>query len=213
MNRNTETIAIDMSSLLESAVDNSTFDDYLDIQNFKERKIYIDEEITSFSVDQACRAISRYNLDDKGVNVKDRKPILLYLNTCGGAVDAGYQLIDVIEASKTPVYIINRSDCYSMGFMIFIAGHKRFAFKNSTFLLHDGSRFAGDSTSKTRDLMEFCDRVDDRIKKLTLERTNISSEMYDEKGRVEWYMFADEAKRLGVVDCIIGEDCELDDVI
>ena len=61
--------------------------------------------------------------------------------------------------------------------------------------------------------MEFCDKFDERVKQTTLDRTNITSEMYDEKSRVEWYMFADEAKSLGVVDYIIGEDCELDDVI
>jgi hypothetical protein len=30
---------------------------------------------------------------------------------------------------------------------------------------------------------------------------------------VEWYMFADEAKELGVTNFIIGEDCDIDEVI
>lgn len=213
MNRDTETIAIDLSDILDSVKDNATFDDYLDIQNYQERKIYIDEEITSYSVDSACRAISRYNKEDKGIPTEERKPIMLYLNTVGGAADAGYQLIDLIQVSKTPVYAVNRGICYSMGFFIFITASKRFSYKNSSFLLHDGSRYAGDSASKTRDLMGFYDKIDERVKQTTLECTNITSEVYDEKSRVEWYMFADEAKSLGAVDYIIGEDCELDDVI
>lgn len=213
MNRDTETIAINMSDLLESVVENSTFDDYLDIQNFNERKIYLNDEINDFTVEPACRAIFRYNTEDKGKPVEDRNPIKIYLNTCGGSASAGFELIDAMLVSKTPVWIVVLGCSYSMGFIITLAAHRRFGMKNASYLLHDGSRGACDSASKTRDLMEFCDRLDDRIKDFVLDRTNITDELYDVNMRKEWYMFSDEAKGLGVITDIIGEDCELDEVI
>ena len=39
------------------------------------------------------------------------------------------------------------------------------------------------------------------------------SEKTVNKLRVEWYLFADEAKEKGFVDAVIGEDCDIDDVI
>ena len=41
----------------------------------------------------------------------------------------------------------------------------------------------------------------------------MSSEQYDEIYDVEYWMDAHKAKELGVVDYIIGEDCELEDIL
>ena len=41
----------------------------------------------------------------------------------------------------------------------------------------------------------------------------MGSEEYDSKLRVEWYLFADEAKEKGFCDHILGVDCELDDIV
>lgn len=61
--------------------------------------------------------------------------------------------------------------------------------------------------------MEFQKRVEARIKEYVLSRSNLSSEEYDNKLRVEWYLFADEAKERGFTDYIIGTDCEIDEMI
>ena len=61
--------------------------------------------------------------------------------------------------------------------------------------------------------MEFNKRVEERIKQYILSRSSLTSEEYDSKLRVEWYLFAEEAKDKGFVDYIIGEDCDIDDII
>ena len=204
---------IDFSELLDSPKPSLDLGDIFYMQEYAKRKHFLTAEINSSSVEDVCKAIMHYNEEDKGVDVDKRRPIMLYLDTFGGETTSGFKLIDVIQSSKTPVYIVNQCTCYSMGFLIYIVGHKRFASKNATFLMHDGSLQIGDSGSKTRDYMAFNDKVEARTKEMVLEVTNITSEMYDAKLREEWYMFADEAKELGIVDSIIGVDCELDDVI
>ena len=52
-----------------------------------------------------------------------------------------------------------------------------------------------------------------RIKDYVLKHTSISEEQYRENLRVEWYMFADTAKSLGVIDKIIGVDCDIDEIL
>ncbi len=187
--------------------------DMLHLNDLKQRKLYLNDGIDKDSVMEIIQHIIRYNVEDKGNDVEKRKPILLYVTSNGGSVDAGYELIDMITASKTPVYTINLGFQYSMGFLIGIAGHKRFAMPNAKFLHHDGYNAAYDSGSKVQDRIKFDARVDDRTKEYVLSRSNITPDEYDANLRVEWYMFADEAKQKGFVDYIIGEDCDMDAII
>lgn len=211
--RKDEGFVIDLTEILNSVKDNLALEDYFYLKEYKERKHYITDCIESCSVDDVCKAIMQYNKDDAAIEPNERKPIILYLDTPGGEVTAGMKLIDVIQASLTPVHIVNLGTCYSMGFLIYIVGHKRFASKNATFLMHDGSIDIGGSTSKTRDYIAFNDVIEARTKELVVANTSITPELYDEKYRREWYMFADEAKELGVVDEILGVDCGIGDII
>lgn len=199
---------------LETAlVENGMLDDYMYLRELKQRRLFLDEEVNNDTVRPIVKAILRYNREDKDIPIEERQPILLYLNTVGGEVDSGYELMDIIVESKTPVYIINTGYCYSMGFMIYIAGDKRFATRNAKFLLHDGTTIVGDSSSKARDRMNFNDRIEARLRDAVLTWTKISKDEYDEHSRTEWYMFSDEAKSLGIVDAIVGVDCDIDSII
>ena len=195
--------------MLESGMVNDMF--YL--QDLQNRKLFLNEGITQCSVAEIVKNILQYNSDDKNIRPEERRPILLYVVSEGGEVDSGFELIDTIMCSKTPVYTINLGYQYSMGFLIGLAGHKRFAMKNAKFLMHDGSNFVYNSGAKAQDQMKFNSRVEDRIKEYILSRSNLTGDEYDAKLRVEWYMFADEAKDRGFVDCIIGVDCDIDEVI
>ena len=154
-----------------------------------------------------------YDSFSKGIPVEQRQPILLYVASNGGDVDAGFELIDAILASKTPVYTINLGYQYSMGFLIGLAGHKRYATQNAKFLMHDGSNLIWNSGTKAQDQMEFQKRVEQRIKQYVIAHSNVTSEEYDSKLRVEWYLFADEAKEKGFCDHILGIDCDMDEIV
>lgn len=194
-------------------LDGGMVDELFRLQDLRNRKLYLNDGIDQCSVAEIVKHILQYNSDDKGIDPAERKPILLYVVSEGGEVDSGFELIDTIQCSKTPVYTINLGYQYSMGFLIGLAGHKRFAMKNAKFLMHDGSNFVYNSGAKAQDQMRFNSRVEERIKEYILSRGNLTNEEYDAKLRVEWYMFADEAKERGFVDYIIGIDCDIDEVI
>lgn len=196
-------------SLLEDGLLDSIF--YL--KDLKQRKLIINTEIEQGTIAEAVRHILQFNADDKGKEPQDRQPILLYLVSNGGDVDSGFELIDAIINSKTPVYTINLGYQYSMGFLIGLAGHKRYASQNAKYLMHDGSNFIYNSGAKAQDQMEFNKKVEERVRDYILSKTKIAPKVYDQRKRIEWYMFADEAKELGVTDYIIGVDCDIDEVI
>lgn len=183
------------------------------IKDLKQRKLFLNAEIDQWTVEDTVKHILQFNKEDKGKPIEERQPILLYVTSKGGDVDAGFEIIDAICMSKTPVYTINIGFQYSMGFLIGLAGHKRYATKHARFLMHDGSNFVWDSSAKVKDQMKFQEISEQRIKEYIMGRSNVTSEEYDSKYRVEWYMFSDEAKEKGFVDYIIGEDCDIDEVI
>lgn len=194
-------------------VEHGLVDEMFYLRDLNQRKLFLNADIDQFSVADAAKHIMQFNKEDKGIEVEKRTPIILYVTSNGGAVDAGFELIDIIQSSKTPVYTVNLGYQYSMGFLIGLAGHKRFSTKNAKFLMHDGSNFVYGSGTKVQDQMEFQRRVEARIKDYILSRSKLTSEEYDNKLRVEWYLFADEAKEKGFTDYIIGVDCEMDEMI
>lgn len=200
--------------MCESCENTSNFMDKVFEDNLKERKILLNEDITDFVIERIVLQILKFNKEDKGLPVEKRKPIYLYLNSCGGEIANGYAIIDAIQTSKTPVYGVVMAYAYSMGGLIILACHKKYAFKNSTILLHDGAMGAVTSGSKFKDIAKFYDTMNDRIKEFVVANSKMTPEFYDSKYEKEFYMYADkEAKELGIIDYIIGEDCDLDEVI
>lgn len=188
-------------------------DEFMYAQDLKLRKLFLKEEVNQFSVDNISKCIMQYNAEDAEIPIEDRVPIKLYISSNGGAVDDGFELIDVILSSVTPVYTINMGYEYSMAFLIGLAGHQRYCYKHSVFLMHDGTEFVWSSGSKAQDQIEFSKKRWSRVRDYVLERGNLSPDEYDSKTRVEWYMFADEAKEHGFVDYIVGEDVGIEDII
>jgi len=178
------------------------------------RRLYLNDNIDENVIDYIVYNILRYNREDRDKPIKDRKPIRLYINTCGGDVCCGFGVIDAILQSQTPVYTINQAACYSMGFLIFLSGSKRYSMEHSTFLCHDGMTGALDSTAKVKDRIEFeAGQMEESVREYILDRTSITHDLYKEKYRTEWYMYSQEAKELGVVTDIVGEDCTLDAIL
>ncbi len=197
----------------KALLEGSMVDEIFYLQDLKQRKLFLNMDIEQASVCDIVKHIMQYNTEDKGIEVSDRKPILLYITSNGGDVDSGFELIDIIQNSKTPVYTINLGYQYSMGFLIGLAGAKRFATQNAKFLHHDGTNVLVNSGAKVKDQMEFQDKIEKRIKRYVISRTNVTDAEYDTHLRQEWYLFADEAKKYGMVDYIIGIDCDMDSVI
>lgn len=193
---------------------NLCMEDTFDIEDLEGRRLYINFGIDESVIESIVYQIMRFNREDKGKPVEERTPIKLYINSPGGDVCAGYGLIDAILTSKTPVYTINQAMCASMGFLIFIAGDKRYTMPHSEFLMHDGSTAGWDSTAKMKDRMDFeLGELERMTREYILSRTQITEDMYKEKYRVEWYFLPKLAKEIGVADYIIGEDCDIDEII
>lgn len=141
--------------------------------------------------------------DEEGTPIEKRSPIIIYIDSNGGDLDATFTMIDAIKISKTPVWTINMGCAFSGGFFTYIVGHKRFAYPHSTFLYHEGSTGQIADAGKFQNFAAFYKVRLSMLKDIVLDHTKISPELYEEKRRDDWWFTAQEAIELGVADEII----------
>lgn len=197
----------------DSVVVNFDWDEYFYAKQLQERIITFDEDIRDATASVVTQIITYINKVDRGIPAEERDPIKIFFTSPGGDVFAGFSLIDVIENSITPITIINTSYQYSMGAYIGMVGHKRYATPHATFLIHDGTTIIGDSSGKAHDFLKFDEKIQERMRDIVLKHTKIDEELLDKKSREEWYFFADEAKKYGLIDGIIGDDVTFEEII
>lgn len=182
-------------------------------ENLDKRTLIINDEINENVVEDYVLYILKWNKEDQNLPVENRQVITLYINSPGGNAFDGNSLVDVIQSSTTPVRAVCLGMAASMAFHIFIACQERIAFKNSTLLMHDGSIQISNSTRKAQDTMKFFDELEERTKTHVLNCTKMTEEYYSSHYDQELYLFADQAKELGCVDKIVGEDVDLDYIL
>ena len=189
------------------------FEESLAMEDISNRNLYINGEITPETFQHIYYFVTRYNEEDIGIEVDKRKPIRLHISTVGGSVWDGLGICNILQNSTTPVVGICSSYAASMGFLIFISCHLRYATENAFFLNHEG--YDGDygHPSKIRDYLTFSDKLKERVNRLITRNTKLTARDLKDDERIENYFFADEAKDMGVVDYIIGQDCTLDEIL
>lgn len=175
---------------------------YNDLRN---RTLYLDEEIKRETLIPLTKMILAWNNEDKETPIKQRKPIKILIYSYGGEVDATLHFIDVCLMSKTPIWTFNMGAAMSGGFYILLAGHKRFAIKNSQSLVHQG---AGSFDGSAEEIKTHTTQYNKLLKTLadyTLERTKIPKSLFDKKKKSEWFINGVEQVELGVVDEMITD--------
>ncbi len=193
--------------------------EYLEVKDHQDelerRELFVVGQIDFETVNEAVCMIRKYNREDKAKNIspEERKPIFIHIFSQGGDCFSGNMLLDHILQSKTPVYTINDGIAASMAAMLFIAGHKRFAFQRSILMLHAGSLSLDADVSKAEDFIDFNKRVKEDEAEFVTSHSKLNMDEYKVHSREDWYMKTIEAKDLGMVDFVIGLDCDLDDIL
>ena len=168
-----------------------------------ERIIWMDDEVSNMTLEIA-RYIMQWNREDAAFPVEDRRPIKLMFFSPGGSLYVNNLLIDVITASRTPVYGYNLGMAFSAGAFIYLACHKRFALPRATFLFHKGDGAFSGITANVASASKEYDRQINELVDFVVERTNIPRNTASKKMNSDWYITAAEAKdKYAFVDEII----------
>ena len=179
---------------------------YKDINN---RVIYIDDFSVNGEGDNNLLPITRqilhFNKEDNESNVpiNERKPIRLMIYTYGGGLELALSFANLCLISKTPIYTYNIGLALSAGFLILLAGHKRFALPNSQVLIHEGSSMIAGTAQQAELHMANYKKQLDRVKEFVLSRTNITATTYNKKVKTEWFIWAEDLVKMGIINEII----------
>lgn len=179
----------------------------------KQRSLFFTDQVDQTTVSSITKKIVEINEDDEMLSEHasligfkyEPKPIKLYIDSFGGSIYQCMSLISVMEKSSVPVHTICMGAAMSAGFMILISGHRRFAYKYSTPLYHQASTLLyGTIKTIEEDVVE-TKRLQKLLEKITLEKTRITKERLKEvyEKKIDWYMTAEEALKLSVVDEIL----------
>lgn len=187
--------------------------DALDIL-FEQRNVWFNNDVDDEFLNQVLMNLIKWESQDLGISIEDRMPINFFINSNGGDITTGFAIINFIQQMQTPVNMIV-SKAYSMATAILLSVplESRYMFEDATILIHEGSMELGGGLRKVTSTMKFMNEVSKRYDNMIINNTNISKDKLRKKKGDEWFIFAEKAKKLGLVGAIIGKDIMLQDII
>jgi ATP-dependent Clp protease, protease subunit len=179
----------------------------------KERILFFAKQVDQSSIEALTKSIIEINENDEFLKKQyavydleyNPKPIKIMIDSYGGAVYQILGLLAIIDKSETPIHTYVTGAAMSCGFMLLIHGHRRFAYKYATPLYHQVSSIAIGEVKNMEERIEETKRLQKLLEQLTLDKTKITAKKLEKiyKTKQDWYMTAEEALKLGVVDEIL----------
>ncbi len=176
----------------------------LDNTLFESRQIFIYGEIDQ----KVAKDVSQKLI---AMAEKSDDPIVIFINSQGGHVEAGDTIHDMIRFVKPSVRVVGTGWVASAGAHIYIAAERenRYALPNTRFMLHQpagGIRGqAVDIGIEAREIL----KMRKRLNRVLAERTGQTLEKIEEDTDRNFWMSAEEALAYGLVVEVIESSEEL----
>ena len=140
------------------------------------------------------------------VSKDSKRDIKLYINSPGGSVTAGLAIYDTMQYLKCPVSTICIGLTASMAAVILAAGTKgkRFSLPNAEILLH---QVAGGMQGQATDIEITAKQIvkmKEKLNKILSVHTGQPLKKVETDTDRDFYLTADEAKKYGLIDEVIG---------
>lgn len=183
---------------------------YVDMQN----KLGVDVDTsTVYLIDEIMQATlhdfiiaSRSILKLRDIKFEN-EPITILLSSYGGDLYSMFGIMDFIKFQKVKFDMIAIGPVISAGAFLFVGGctGKRYATKNASFMFHQisaespGSRTASNAIRDAEQIKYLSEKLLD----ILANHTKRDRDFWDKNIREDFYLTAEQALELGVVDDII----------
>lgn len=163
----------------------------------KNRRLFLFQNVTNESMEKIIKQLFILDLLNK-------KPIYLYINSPGGSVSDGFALINTMINLKSPVYTIINGEACSMGGLISIVGKKRLMTKNSFWMGHDmRGGIWGDYSGKVEHRANYIQKLWKVLENHLKQYTKLSKQDLQQLRNGELWLDAKECLQKGIIDAII----------
>lgn len=194
--------------------------DYTYWEARESRIFYIDWELDEiYNAVELSKIIIQMNVKEKDIPKENLKPIYLFIHSYGGDLDQCHTLIDIICSSRIPIVTVAMGVAMSAGFMIFLAGHKRYAFKHSNLMIHKGQASISGTPDQIEQAQKNYKRQLNDMKEFILARTEIQEKVFNRNKNKDWFLTVEELEKYKVVDKIIdnftdifADTCTLEEI-
>ncbi len=167
----------------------------------KERIIFLGEDVNEHAASLIVAQLLFLEAEDP------KKEIKFYINSPGGSVYDGLAIYDTMQHLKCDVATYGMGLQASMGAFLLSSGTKgkRYLLPNATVMIHQPS---GGARGKISDIeIDFKEglRLKRRLTEILAKNCGKSVEQLEKDQDRDYWMSADEAKKYGLVDEIIGK--------
>lgn len=133
------------------------------------------------------------------------KDINLYINSPGGAVDAGLAIYDTMQFVKPDVSTVCIGQAASMGAIVLAGGAtgKRFALPHARIMIHQPmggvKGQAADIDIQAREIL----RLREKLNRIMVKHTGKSTKVIERDTDRDKFMDSDDAVKYGIIDSVI----------
>lgn len=167
------------------------------------RTFYIDYEIDEdYSLVELGKILIQMNMEEKDIPKEELKPIYLWIYSYGGDLDQCNSLLDIIAASRIPIVTISMGVCMSAGFMLFLSGHRRYAFRHANMMVHEGSAAFSGTAEQIEEAQKNYKKQISGMKEYILSRTEMDEKTFNKNKSKDWYLTVDELENFKVATII-----------
>lgn len=136
------------------------------------------------------------------LNSLNNEPIQLFINSPGGSVTSGLQIIDMMNLIKSPVYTVGMGLCASMAAVILSNGKKgnRIALPNSRIMIHQPSGGVIGKSTDMEIVLKEMHVLRKNLYEILANNTGKTVEEIEAASKDDNWMSSNEAKEFGVID-------------
>jgi len=170
-----------------------------------DRKIEMETVIVPGTADYINERIHYYN------NKSTEYPIFLVINVCyGGSVMEGTKIIETMQSSHAPVYVVVKTLAASMAATITTLAKHSYAYPNALIVHHQVLNVVVGNQKQIKEGLEIVDEWTQRImhpvaKKMGITMTEFVKKMYERNSTGDWHEFSDIAVKLKWVNNIVTD--------
>lgn len=136
-----------------------------------------------------------------------KKEIKLYINSPGGSVTSGLAIIDTMHHVKNPIATVCVGIAASMGAVILASGDKgkRFALPNAEVMIHQPMGGVEGQASDIAISAKHILKTRDTLYKILADASGKTTSQIEKDSDRDYFMSAEEAKKYGLVDKVLGK--------
>ena len=171
--------------------------------NIDDEVIYIHGPIkdgeTLYNIMTAIRIFTKYRTEEE-----KEKPVTISLNSGGGDIFEMNGIIDYIQTLPFKVNVVCRGQaCSAAAWLLAMGTGIRAMSKYSTMMLHEGFYSMEDKFHSMKSSMDYFNHLESVGMQMLTDKTGIETEFWKEKCKVDWYLTAEDALKLKLIDKIL----------